>query len=279
VGLKKLSQSILLSLAIFAGAAQLRAHSAPEAQVSPILSIATKQAPLQKKNLGFGFGAYLRHSARSLAGSFVAAVGKAQADRVFVLKKVGQPAKRSYSPTRATVSGRPKVQQTANAAACLSQQNEHRQPTTGFCHNLDLRPQQMGLFGFARLWNFTAIPPNPRQACPHNGLSRAQSGLSEASIAECASLFASYGDAHTGQPAVVHSLRAPYITAPSLNSTRPGLVKTPAAETQFGQTVVSVPGQKALLSAAADSNGIHPPLKEHNLLRMAASAQPWPRLG
>ncbi len=278
MGLKKLSQSLLLSLAIFAGAAELRAHSAPEAKVSPNLTIATKQAPLQKKNFGFGFSAYLRHSARSLAGSFVSAVGRAQADRALALNKAGQPAKRLRSHSRATVGSKPKAQQTAIAAVCLLQQNEDLQPTHGCLHNLSLRSAQTDLCGFARLWNLTAIPPNQGQVYPHGARSLALSRPSKASIAERASLSALYNGARLRQPAV-RSLSARSIMAPGLTSRRRDQAKTQAAETHLGQTVASTPRQMPLLSAAADSNGINPPLKELNLRHKAASAQPWLRLG
>ncbi|AFM14807.1 hypothetical protein Turpa_0005 (plasmid) [Turneriella parva DSM 21527] len=106
MGLKRLSQSLLISLAIFAGAAELRAHATPAAKVSPNLPIVQNRQPLQKKNFAQGFSAYLRHSARSLGGSFVSAVKTAQTDRALALKKAANPAKRAAHETKANLANK-----------------------------------------------------------------------------------------------------------------------------------------------------------------------------
>lgn len=160
MGLKKLSQAILLSLAVFAGAAELRAHAAPVAEVSPNLPIVQNRPPLQKKKFIHGFGAYLRHSARSLAGSFVSAVKTAQTDRALVLKKGIKPAKQGAHEVNADINTKEKQShgQLVAIAACIKHEDLPRAESGARAAALPCFTA--GHLTQTQLWNSIARPPN-----------------------------------------------------------------------------------------------------------------------
>ncbi len=277
MGLKKLSQSLLLSLTIFAGAAELRAHVAPETKVSPNLTIAPKQAPLQKKNLGLGFGAYLRHSARSLAGSFVSAVSQARNDRALASKKAERPAKQAASHLGKCPTAKVTPNSPVFAAACLLPQNEDLSPTYASLPRSDLRPVQAQAFTRALLWNFTAIPPSTgcsaRAMYPHGGTVAISPLIS--------------GSAGSAPFAVRCNACMPFAAGLMVSLSESNLVHRAgiAAGNRTAQPMNQSAHQgamaleKSLKNAPADSNGINPPSKMAEFQRQAAAALFLPRLG
>lgn len=277
MGLKKLSQSLLLSLAIFAGAAELRAHVAPETKVSPNLTIAKKQAPLQKKNLGLGFSAYLRHSARSLAGSFVSAVSQARNDRALALKKAERPAKQAASHLGRCPTAKVTPNSPVFAAACSWPQNEDLSPTWARLSGADLRPVRTQAFTQTLLWNFTAIPPSTgrsARAMYHHGGRFAISPL----ISGSAGFSPSAGRCNACMPSASGFM----VSLSESNLVhRAGMAAGNRTAQPMNQSAHqgAMALEKSLKNAPADSNGINPPSKMAEFQRQAAAALFLPRLG
>ncbi len=278
MGLKRLSRSILFSLAVFAGVAELRAHVAPLGEVSPDLTVVQKQASLQQKKNAPGFGAYLRQSAKSLGASFVAAVKVNRSDRALALKKAKRVLGAHHSAPKTPV-----LAQAVNShgqQTALSAIHYHEDLSRTVCITAPCRGSAVvtSLHAAKQLWNSLAKPPNVGRPAMSDEYPTTAAPMGEASVAN----HAAKGAAPTGKytQSLGGGLRAGSLAADIPGSARALCSSTvPAQRPEIRVRIPrSLPGD-ACKNAPADSKGLNPHTNRLVFTLEAVSGQILPSLG